>query len=94
MIDSIYKRNLLEVNNTLQNIKKVFVSKENLENKEIIIYITNNKTNDLIEKLSDIKAVIFEDLEIPEITYKMIEQKIKNIKYEKTEEDNKLFKRL
>jgi len=91
MIDSIYKRNLLEVNNTLQNIKKVFVSKENLENKEIIIYITNNKTNDLIEKLSDIKAVIFEDLEIPEITYKMIEQKIKNIKYEKTEEDKKLL---
>ena len=77
----------------MKNKKKIFDSKDNLEYKEdIIIYITENKANDFIEKLNEIKAVIFEDLEIPKITYKMIEQKIKNTKYEKTEEDNILLK--
>ena len=92
-IDSIYNRNLWKVNKTLKNKIKVFDSKDNLENKEeIIIYITKNKANDFIEKLNEIKAVIFEDLKIPKITYEMIEQKIKNTKYEKTEEDNILLK--
>ena len=54
--------------------------------------MTNNKTIEFIEKLNKINAVIFKDLEIPEITYEMIEQKIKNAKYEKTEEDNILLK--
>ena len=90
-IDIIYQRNLGKANETLQNKKKGFL-KENLENKEIIIYITNNKTNEFIGKLNEIKAIIFSDLKIPKITYKMIEQKIKNTKYKITEEDNILLK--
>ena len=90
-IDLIYNRNLKKVNEALKNKKKDFL-KENLENKEIIIYITGKKGHIEMEKLNEIKAIIFKDLEIPKITYEMIEQKIKNTKYEKTEEANILLK--
>ena len=54
--------------------------------------MTTNTDIAFIEKLNEIKAVTFRDIRIPEITYEMIEQKIKNAKYEKTEEDNILLK--
>ena len=91
-IESIYNRNLKKANETLKNKKKVFLT-ENLENKEeIIIYITKNNDYQFIEKLNEIKAVKFVDLEVPKITYENIEQKIKNAKYQNTEEDNILLK--
>ena len=90
-IISIYKTNLKNANDALKNNQKiVFGSKEILEKKEIIIYIIDTNIVDIafIKKLNEIKAVIFNDIKIPEITYEMIEQKIENEKYEKTEEDN------
>ena len=105
-IYSIYKSNLKKANRIIQEKTEVFeTSEKNSENQEIIIYITNNKTNinmtnnktntselKFIEKLNKIKAVLFKDLTIPKITYEMIQQKIENTKYEKNEEDNILLK--
>ena len=89
-IISNYKTNVKNANDALKNNQKiVFGSKEILEKKEIIIYIIDIKKDiAFIKKLNEIKAVIFNDIKIPEITYEMIEQKIGNEKYEKTEEDN------
>lgn len=89
-IYSTYETNLKNANDALKNNQKIFFgSKEILEKKEIIIYMNTTNTDiAFIEKLNEIKAVTFKDIKIPEITYEMIEQKIKNAKYEKTEEDN------
>jgi hypothetical protein len=89
-IISNYKTNVKNANDALKNNQKiVFGSKEILEKKEIIIYIIDTNIDiAFIKKLNEIKAVIFNDIKIPEITYEMIEQKIENEKYEKTEEDN------
>ena len=89
-IYSTYETNLKNANDALKNNQKiVFGSKEILEKKEIIIYMNTTNTDiAFIEKLNEIKAVTFKDIKIPEITYEMIEQKIENAKYEKTEEDN------
>ena len=88
-----YKANLNNANDALiNNQKKVFDSKVNLEIKDIIIYITTNKDIKFVEKLNKNNAVAFKDLKIPEITYEMIEKKIKNVKYKWTEEDIKVLK--
>ena len=88
-IYSTYDTNLRNANATLKNNQEiVFGSNENVGKEEIIIYVTTNTDIEFIEKLNEINAVLFKDIEIPEITYEMIEQKIKNAKYEKTEEDN------
>ena len=89
-----YEANLRNANAALKNNQKiVFGSNENVGKEKIIIYMTTTETDiAFIEKLNKNKAVEFKDLEIPEITYKMIEQKIENAKYKKTEKDNIILK--
>ena len=91
-IYSIYNSNLNKANQAIQNKHKNFeYSKENLKKQEIIIYITNNKELQFIERLNKIKGVRLNDIKIPNITYEMIETKITNNKYEMTKEDNILL---
>ena len=92
-IDSTYRLNVWRANFALKNNRGNFLdSKDNSEKEGKVIYKTTNTDIEFIEKLNKINAVLFKDLEIPEITYEMIEQKIKNAKYEKTEEDNIILK--
>ena len=90
--NQIYDGNLERANQIIQKKKEdfIFSKKGYLEKEEIIIYMSNNE--EFKEKLKKIKAVMFKDLQIPEITYEMIEKKITNIKYKMTKEDIELLK--